>query len=119
MQSQEIARRIEVSSAETAKILQLLVWGGFAISRRGSKGGFQLASAADQITMGAVIDFFLTRHAVEPESTSPAMRTLRDCMRPCQQEFAHLSLSDVIREAETKSARRRAVANGLSKQARL
>ena len=28
MQSQEIAERIRVSKAETAKILQLLVWGG-------------------------------------------------------------------------------------------
>lgn len=58
MQSQEIARRIDASSSETAKILQLLVWGGFVTSRRGSKGGFQLASSTDQITMGEVFSFF-------------------------------------------------------------
>ena len=119
MRSQEVARRIDVSSAETAKILQLLVWGGFATSRRGSKGGFQLASSADQITMGEVIDFFLARHAVERENNSPAMRALRDCIASCQQEFAKLSLTEVILKAETKSSRGKAVATGLSKHPRV
>ena len=40
MLSQEIAKQIGVPDAETAKVLQLLVWGGFVTSRRGSKGGF-------------------------------------------------------------------------------
>ena len=102
MQSQEIARRIDVSVAETAKVLQLLVWGGFITSRRGSKGGFQLASSADQITMGEIINFFLTRHPIEPEKNSPVMRALRDCMAPCQKEFAKLSLALVKERAETK-----------------
>ncbi len=58
----KIAERIRVSKAETAKILQLLVWGGFVTSRRGTKGGFHLSASADQITMGEVIDFLLSRH---------------------------------------------------------
>ena len=107
MQSQEIARVIDVSSAQTAKILQLLVWGGFVTSRRGSKGGFQLADSTDQITMGEVINFFLTRHPVESEKSSPVMRALRDCMAPCQQEFAKLSLAAVTERGRTKSPRKR------------
>ena len=77
MQSQEIAERIRVSKAETAKILQLLVWGGFVTSRRGSKGGFHLAAEADQITMGEVIDFFLSRHPPEPDDDLAVMRFLK------------------------------------------
>jgi len=109
MQSHEIAKRIDVSVAETAKVLQLLVWGGFITSRRGSKGGFQLASSADRITMGEVINFFLTRHPVEPEKSSPVMRALRDCMAPCQKEFAKLSLALVKQRAETKFSKNRPV----------
>src|SRR5215475_4378078 len=107
MQSQVIAAQIQVPFAETAKILQLLVWGGFVTSRRGSKGGFQLASSTDQITMGEVINFFLTRRAVEPEKSSSVMRTLYDYMAPCQREFARLSLAEVT--AVIKSPRRRNV----------
>src|SRR5438552_17484393 len=67
MQSQEIAERIRVSKAETAKILQLFVWGGFVRSRRGSKGGFHLAAEADEITMSKVMDFFLFSHSPDPD----------------------------------------------------
>ncbi len=52
MQSHAVAERIAVSRAETAKVLQLLVWGGFVKSRRGTRGGFQLATRPDQITTG-------------------------------------------------------------------
>jgi Rrf2 family protein len=95
MQSQEIAKQIDVSSAETAKILQLLVWGGFATSRRGSKGGFHLSSSANQITMGEVINFFLARRPVELEAGSSVLSVLRQSLAPCQNAFARLSLAEV------------------------
>lgn len=94
MQSQVIAEQIEVPAAETAKILQLLVWGGFVHSRRGTRGGFQLAGPADKITMGKVIDFFLARHPAEPDGDFPVMRALRQTMAACQKKFAHMTLSD-------------------------
>ncbi len=97
MQAPEIAGQINVSSAETAKVLQLLVWGGFVTSRRGSKGGFHLASPTNRITMGEVIDFFLARHPVEPNGDSTVMRTLRDSIAPCQKAFAKLSLEEVAK----------------------
>lgn len=118
IQCHEIAERIQVPLAETAKILQLLVWGGFVTSRRGSKGGFQLASPADQITMGEVINFFLTRHAAEPQKSSSVMRTLYDCMAPCQNEFAELSLAAVTKRAETRSSRTRTL-SGPNKSSRV
>lgn len=102
MQAPAIAERIGVPKAETAKILQLLVWGGFVTSRRGTKGGFQLGTSADRIAMGEVIDFFLARHPEKPGRMSPVMRALQQCMAPGQQQFARLTLA----EAAHFSARR-------------
>jgi Rrf2 family protein len=102
MQSQEIAKEIEVSSAETAKILQLLVWGGFVTSRRGSKGGFHLATSPDRITMGEVIDFFMTKHPAEPEGDAPVIRVLRACIAPAEKAFGKLSLADISKPRSRK-----------------
>lgn len=103
MQSQKIAERIRVSNAETAKILQLLVWGGFVTSRRGTKGGFRLATRADQITMGDVIDFFLSRHPPEPQDDFVMMRVLSEMSAPCQRAFSNLTLADIASGRTTHS----------------
>jgi Rrf2 family protein len=97
MQAPAIASRIDVPKAETAKILQLLVWGGFVTSRRGTKGGFHLAAPPDVITMGEVIDFFLSRHPEEPDRISPVMRALKDAMSEAQEKFARLTLAEVVK----------------------
>ena len=95
MQSQVIAAQIAVPEAETAKVLQLLVWGGFVTSRRGAKGGFQLASEPSRISMGAVIDFFLARRPVEPVGDFPIMHVLDETLAVCQKKFAEMKLSEV------------------------
>ncbi len=92
MQSQKIAERIRVSKAETAKILQLLVWGGFVTSRRGTKGGFHLAAEADQITMGEV----LSRHPPEPDRDFGVMRVFEKTSAPCRRAFSRLTLADMV-----------------------
>jgi len=107
MQAPSIAEQIDVPKAETAKILQLLVWGGFVTSRRGTKGGFQLATSADRITMGEVIDFFLARHPEKSGRTSPVMRALQQCMAPGQQKFARLTLADVAHFSARRPVRKR------------
>lgn len=89
-----IAEHIDVSKDETAKVLQLLAWGGFVISRRGSKGGFHLARPASKIVVGDVIDFFLTHHSTETAGNSPVMRNFRRFMDPCEQAFGSLTLAD-------------------------
>ena len=104
MQAPGIAERIVVPKAETAKILQLLVWGGFVTSRRGTKGGFQLVKSPDEITMGEVIDFFLARHPVEEDRNSPVMRALRQAMAPGQRKFARLTLAEVTHFRARRSA---------------
>ena len=93
MQSQEIAGHTGVSPAETAKVLQLLVLGGFVTSRRGSKGGFQLARRPEQITTGEIVEFFLAKHSVEPEGNCPVMCALKETVTPGQQAFARLTLA--------------------------
>jgi len=108
MQSQKIAERIRVSKAETAKILQLLVWGGFVTSRRGTKGGFHLAASADQITMGEVIDFFLSRHPQERDLDFVVMRVLETTGAPCQKAFSKLTLADITAGRTSRSRRRSA-----------
>src|SRR5215472_8940645 len=80
MQTPAVAEQIDVPKSETAKILQLLVWGGFVSSRRGTKGGFRLAIVAEGITMGEVITFFMARHPKQPERLSRVMRVLQECM---------------------------------------
>src|SRR5215467_8658044 len=94
-QCHEIAERIQVPFAETAKILQLLVWGGFVTSRRGSKGGFQLAAAADQITTGEVIRFFFSKYRIEPDLDCPVVSVLQTYGAPCQEAFERLTLADI------------------------
>lgn len=106
MRSQKIAERIRVSNPETAKILQLLVWGGFVTSRRGTKGGFRLATRADQIMMGDVIDFFLSRHSSEPQDDFVMMRVLREMSAPCQKAFSNLRLADIASGCTTHSRKR-------------
>lgn len=107
MRSQEIAERIGVSTAETAKVLQLLAWGGFVTSRRGSKGGFHLAASSDQITTAQVIDFFVSKTEAEPDGDCPVMRALRETTAPCQQAFGSLTLADIV-AGRSKPCRKRA-----------
>ena len=108
MQAKEIAGNIGVSRDETAKVLQLLVWGGFVSSRRGSKGGFRLINSPDRITAGEVIEFFLTRHSVEPKGSSPVLRALRETGAPCQEAFSNLALSDIV-SGRAASPRKRSI----------
>jgi Rrf2 family protein len=107
MQSQSIAQCIRVSAAETAKILQLLVWGGFITSRRGSKGGFRLAARADQITMRKVIDFFLARHPAEPDKDFSVMRVFEKTSAPCQKAFGKLTLADIESIRQTRHLKKK------------
>jgi Rrf2 family protein len=94
MRSHQIAEKMGAPRSEIAKVLQLLVWGGFVISRRGAKGGFQLARNPDQITMGDIIDFFLVHHPAAEQDGTP-MRVFYETNAPCHDAFAKLTLADV------------------------
>ena len=65
-------------------------------SRRGSKGGFQLAAKPGHITTGQIIGFFLSKQTIEDEGDCPVMCALRETMKPAQNAFARLTLSDIV-----------------------
>jgi Rrf2 family transcriptional regulator, cysteine metabolism repressor len=53
----DIARRQKIPQKFLELILASLKQGGFVESRRGADGGYRLARAADQITVGEVLKF--------------------------------------------------------------
>jgi Rrf2 family cysteine metabolism transcriptional repressor len=53
----EIARRQKIPQKFLELILSSLKQGGFVESRRGAEGGYRLARASDQITVGQVLRF--------------------------------------------------------------
>jgi|SRR5215467_10638296 len=103
MQASEIAERIGVSPFETGKVMQLLVWGGFVTSRRGSKGGFKLATTPDQVTTSEVIRFFFSKYQDEPDLDCPVANIIRKYSAPCQEAFGRLTLADIAAERSTSS----------------
>src|SRR5437667_11301752 len=69
---------------------------GFVTSRRGTKGGFHLAAEADRITMGKVIDFFLSRHPPEQDRDFGGIRVCEKTSAPCQRGCSRLTLADMV-----------------------
>jgi Rrf2 family transcriptional regulator, cysteine metabolism repressor len=53
----DVARRQKIPQKFLELILSSLKQGGFVESRRGAEGGYRLARPADQITVGAVLNF--------------------------------------------------------------
>ena len=96
LQAHQIAERIGIPKAETAKVLQLLCWGGFVHSRRGTKGGFWLSAAPDQLKAGEVIKFFLAHHPSEPNDEDPVSRAIEKTNAHCQAVLKNLTLADII-----------------------
>jgi Rrf2 family protein len=54
----QVAERYEIPSSVLAKVFQQLVRAGLAVGTRGTRGGYQLARAASQVTVMEVIDAF-------------------------------------------------------------
>ncbi len=84
-----------MTKPETAKVLQLLCWGGFVQSKRGTKGGFWLSASPDQLKAGEVIMFFLAHHPSE-ENEDPVSRAIEKTNAHCQAVLKNLTLADII-----------------------
>jgi Rrf2 family protein len=96
LQVPQIAERTGVTKAETAKVLQLLSWGGFVHSKRGTKGGFWLNREPNRIKAGEVIEFFLSHHSPEVNTEDPVSRVIEQSNARCQEVLGHLTLVDII-----------------------
>jgi Rrf2 family protein len=98
LQAKEVAARAELPPAQTSKILQSLGWAGFAVSRRGTKGGFWLAQPAGRIRAAEVINFFTHRNRGHSKAQQdPLTRALGRVLARCQKAFDEITIADLAR----------------------
>jgi Rrf2 family protein len=114
VRSNEVAQQIGVSPAETAKVLQLLSWGGFVSSRRGSKGGFWLSRPPEQIRAGQIISFFDSHHELTPNADDKVAQAIRAMSAVCQRRLERLTVADLA-SGRLVSARKSSVGREGSK----
>jgi Rrf2 family protein len=96
LQAHQIAERIGTAKAETAKVLQLLSWGGFVHSKRGTKGGFWLTAPPDKMKAGDLIAFFLSHPRTEINERDPVSRAIQKTSARCQAVLENLTLADIV-----------------------
>jgi Rrf2 family protein len=98
LQAHEIASAATLPPAQTAKILQMMTWAGFVESRRGTKGGFWLATSADRIRVTDVTDFFAhqgeRQHSAEKDGL---LRALEHATAHCKKEFSRITVADLAK----------------------
>ena len=105
--AREVARCTGIPPAEAAKILYLLVWGGFASSRRGSKGGFWLRRPASRIHIGEVVNFLTSPLDLSSSrSNDPVLRIWRQTAAPSHEAFNRFSLEDLMKEGHVAQIHR-------------
>ena len=95
LRSNQVAQHIGVPPAETAKVLQLLSWGGFVNSRRGAKGGFWLARPPEQIRASQVISFLDTNRNSPAAANDKCGEALRALSAQCQRKLQCLTVADL------------------------
>lgn len=95
LRANQVAMQIGVPPAETAKVLQLLSWGGFVNSRRGTKGGFWLSESPQRILAGQVISFLDTHHDSETANDDKCGQALRALSAQCQRKLQCLTVADL------------------------
>lgn len=95
LRANQVAKQIGVPPAETAKVLQLLSWGGFVNSRRGTKGGFWLTEPPQQILAGKVISFLDTHRDSSTGYEDKCGQALRALSAQCQRKLQCLTVADL------------------------
>ncbi len=95
MLARDIARHADLPPAQTAKLLQLLTWGGFVKSRRGSKGGFWLAAAPERIRIKDVIQFFEPGFLSSKAPEDPLSHRLAQATACCRHKIATITIADL------------------------
>ncbi len=114
LRSNVVARQIEVPPAETAKVLQLLGWGGFVNSRRGTKGGFWLSRPPERIHASEVISFLDTNRNSPAAANDKCGEALRALSAQCQRKLQCLTVADLASGRFT-CARKNSAGKGDSK----
>jgi Rrf2 family cysteine metabolism transcriptional repressor len=101
----DIARRQKIPQKFLELILASLKQGGFVESRRGAEGGYRLARAADQITVGDVIKFVEGRRA----SKRSASNAFSDLWQRVDESVSaivdHTSFAELVRRWKESQTR--------------
>jgi len=97
MLARDIASHADLPPAQTAKLLQLLTWGGFVKSRRGSKGGFWLAMPPGRIRIKDVICFFEPDYMSSEGPKNPISQWLIQATACCRHKIATITIADLIK----------------------
>jgi Rrf2 family protein len=109
VQSQDIARRLQLPRRYLEQVLQQLVRCGILKGVRGPRGGYRLARERRRVTVGEVIRVLEGADDSEPiDAGSPLGRNV---INPFWQRMSHdmmvrldkLTIEDLCREAEEKS----------------
>src|SRR6516162_7294217 len=96
--AQEIASAAKLPPAQTAKILQMMTWAGFVESRRGTKGGFWLATPANRFRVTDVTDFFAHHgEARRSHGQNGLLRALERATARCQKELSRITVADLAK----------------------
>jgi len=93
--ARDVAACAGIRPAEAAKILQLLVWGGFVDSARGSNGGFWLSRPAASIRVTEVMQFF--NRGSKPEPASPLIQAIDNVIAPGCAALEQLTIEGLTR----------------------
>ena len=111
MLARDIADQADLPAAQTAKILQLLTWAGFAKSRRGSKGGFWLVIPPERIHVKGVIEFFEPGFLNSSAPENPIERRLAQATACCRHRMATITVADLI--ANRNKSERKEIAHAV------
>jgi DNA-binding IscR family transcriptional regulator len=96
-----------------------MTWAGFVESRRGTKGGFWLATPADRIRVTDVTDFFAHhRKDQPPEENDGLLKALEQAAARCQKQFARITVADLAKASGCEPEAHRARISGSTKDRR-
>lgn len=110
----EIQRELNVPESYLRKAMQTLVRGGLLRVVRGPKGGYQLAHAADRITLKQVVEItegvnkpFQCLLEVQGRPGQPCCgiaTTFSDAYEKMMDELARITIADTVRNAKKSGA---------------
>ncbi len=94
----EAARCVRIPPSQAAKLLHFLSWGGFARSRRGSKGGYLLRIRPEEIRVAQVMSLFWPAFEQDADaSADPILQVWSEASEPGERAWEQLTIAELAR----------------------
>jgi Rrf2 family protein len=94
----DVARLVGIPTSQAAKTLHFLNWAGITRSRRGSKGGYELERAPEEIRLGQVLKLFQpVGDELAKSIADPLLRIWLDTSSECERNWEQLTISELAR----------------------